>query len=276
MKTIACSLLMTLALCAQQTPPPAGGQPPAAGQGQGRGGPGGRGGRGGGGFGQVAPLEESGFRPIFDGKTLASGDGRSTFGWDCDPDFWRVEGEAMVGETAVGKQPKMNIFCIYRDASPGDFELKMQYRLTGADSANSGIQYRSVELPSVGRWVLKGYQMDIDAQQRYTGQIYEERGRGFLALRGQIGYIGDGKKGSVASLGDGEELKKLIKIGDWNDVHIIARGNTIIQIVNGRVMSQIVDDDKTGRKLAGLIGVQLHVTPGAMKIEARNIRLKDM
>jgi hypothetical protein len=118
--------------------------------------------------------------------------------------------------------------------------------------------------------------MDIDAQQRFTGQIYEERGRGFLALRGQTSYIGEGKKGSIASLGDGEELKKLIKLNDWNDVHIIARGNTIIQIVNGRVMSQIVDDDKTGRKLAGLIGIQLHVTPGPMKIEARNIRLKDM
>jgi hypothetical protein len=226
----------------------------------------------------VPPLEEAGFRQIFDGKSFASGaDGRSTFGWDCDPDFWRVEGEAIVGETAVGKQPKMNIFCIYRDAAPGDFELKMQYRLTGADSANSGIQYRSVELPAVGRWVMKGYQMDIDAQQRYTGQIYEERGRGFLALRGMIGYIGDGsKRGSIGSLGNGDELKALIKSGDWNDVHIIARGNTITQIVNGRVMAQIVDDDKSLRKMAGLIGIQLHVTPGAMKIEARNIRLKDM
>src|SRR6476619_2173248 len=242
MKTIAGSLFLVLTLCAQQAPPPAGGP----GRGQGRGG--GRGGS------PVGPLEESGFRAIFDGKSLA--------GWDCDPDFWRVEGDALVGETAAGHQPKQNIFCIWRDGSPGDFELKMQYKLTGADSGNSGIQYRSVELPNVARWVLKGYQMDIDAQQRYTGQVYEERDRGFLALRGQISYIGEGKKGSIASLGDGDELKKLIKVGDWNDVHIIARGNTIIQIVNGRVMSQIVDDDKTGRKLGGLIGIQLHVTPG--------------
>jgi hypothetical protein len=266
MKTIACSLLVAFSLLAQQAPPA---QPPAeGGRGQGQGGRGGRGGGGGRGN-PVSPLEESGFRPIFDGKTFT--------GWDCDPDFWRVEGEALVGETATGKQPKMNIFCIYRDASPGDFELKMQYRLTGAQSGNSGIQYRSVELPAVGRWVLKGYQMDIDAQQRYTGQIYEERGRGFLALRGMITYIGDGnKKGSIGSLGDGAELMKLIKQDDWNDVHIIARGNTIIQMVNGHVMSQIVDDDKTGRKMAGLIGIQLHVTPGPMKIEARNIRLKDM
>jgi len=258
MKKIGCSLLLALTLCAQQGPPPAGGAGPGRGPG--------RGGRGG---TPVGPLEESGFKAIFDGKSLA--------GWDCDTEFWRVEGEALVGETAVGHQPKQNIFCIWRDGSPGDFELKMQYKLTGADSGNSGVQYRSVELPGVARWVLKGYQADIDAQQRYTGQIYEERGRGFLALRGQISYIGDGKKtGAIGSVGDGDELKKLIKIGDWNDIHIIARGNIIIQLINGHVMSQIIDDDKSGRKMAGLIGIQLHVTPGAMKIEARNIRLKDM
>jgi len=60
-----------------------------------------------------------------------------------------------------------------------------------------------------------------------------------------------------------------------NDIHIIARGNTIIQLINGRVMSEIIDDDKTARKMDGLIGIQLHVTNAAMKIESRNIRIKE-
>jgi len=124
---------------------------------------------------------------------------------------------------------------------------------------------------------MQGYQADIDAQQRYTGQIYEERGRGFLALRGQFTYIGDGKKpGSVASLGDNAELKNLIKSDDWNELHIIARGNTLIQVLNGHVMSQLIDDDKAGRKMDGLIGIQLHRTTGPMKIESRNIRIKEL
>jgi hypothetical protein len=256
MKTVlAGSLLFALALCAQQTPPPPGGR--GAGRGGGRGGS------------PVGQLEESGFKSIFDGKSLK--------GWDCNPDFFRIEGEAIVGETRADHQPPQNIFCIWRDGAPGDFELKLQYRLTGADTGNSGIQYRSVELPEVARWVMKGYQADIDAQQRYTGQIYEERGRGFLALRGQISYISDGKRpGAIGSLGDGDELKNIIKIGDWNDIHIIARGNSIIQLINGRVMSQIIDDDKAGRKMGGLIGIQLHKTSGPMKIESRNIRLKEM
>jgi hypothetical protein len=124
------------------------------------------------------------------------------------------------------------------------------------------------------QWGLKGYQGDIDAQQTYTGQIYEERGRGFLALRGQATYIGDDKKhGVIGSLGQGDELKGLLKSDDWNSFHVIARGNTLIQIVNGRVMSMVIDDDAANRKMDGLIGFQVHVGP-PMKLELRNIRLK--
>jgi hypothetical protein len=250
----AASLALALAICAQQAAQQKQGQP-------------GRGGRGG--FGGVPPLEETGFRPIFDGKSMA--------GWDCDPAFWKVTDGVMTGETTAQHQPPQNIFCIWRAGSPADFDLRLQYRLSGADTGNSGIQFRSDELPNVAKWVLKGYQADIDAQQRFTGQIYEERGRGFLAMRGMFSYIPDGgKAGAVSSLGDANELKNLIKINDWNDIDIVARGNTIVQMINGRVTSMLIDDDKEGRKMKGLIGIQLHVTPGPMKIEARNIRLKDL
>jgi hypothetical protein len=67
----------------------------------------------------------------------------------------------------------------------------------------------------------------------------------------------------------------VIKNGDWNDLDIIARGTTLIQIINGRVMSIVIDDDKAHRKLEGEIGIQLHRVPGTeMTIETRNIRLK--
>jgi hypothetical protein len=63
------------------------------------------------------------------------------------------------------------------------------------NSTNSGVQYRSVELPDVGKWVLKGYQADIDFENRYTGQLYEERGRAFLAMRGTDDAVANGEKG---------------------------------------------------------------------------------
>ena len=219
---------------------------------------------GGGGRNPVPPLEETGFRPIFDGKTMN--------GWDGDPNFWRVEDGALVGQTQTDKQPKQNTFLIWRGGKPGDFELKLDFRLTGF---NSGIQFRSIELPDI-RWAMKGYQADIDGEQRYTGQIYEERGRGFLAMRGQFAYIGEGQKPAmIGSLGDGDELKKLIHGDGWNALWLIARGNTIEQLLNGRMMSMLIDDDTAGRKMDGLIGIQVHLGP-PMKIEVKNIRLKNL
>ena len=213
---------------------------------------------------KIPPATDAGFVPIFDGKTLN--------GWDGDPTFWRVEDGAIVGQTLVDRQPKQNTFLIWRGGSPANFELKVKYKLTGY---NSGIQYRSVELPDI-KYAMKGYQADMDGEQVYTGQIYEERARGFLALRGQFTYIGDGQKPALfGSLGDAAELKALIHGDGWNDLHIIARGNTLVQLLNGRVMSMLMDDDTANRKMEGLLGIQVHKGP-PMKIEVRDIRLKKL
>jgi len=202
------------------------------------------------------------FTQIFDGKSLK--------GWDGDPVFWRVENGAIVGETKPGLIPKQNTFLIWRDGSPADFELDAEYRLTGG---NSGIQYRSSEMPDI-RWAMKGYQADIDAAQQYTGQIYEERGREFLAMRGQAARAEPGSKPVVmGSVGNDQVLKNKINAQGWNNYRVIARGNVLVQVLNGRVMSMLIDEDAPNRKLDGLIGIQLH-TGEPMKIEVRNIRLK--
>jgi hypothetical protein len=208
--------------------------------------------------------DRSGFEAIFDGKTLK--------GWDGDTQFWRVENETIIGESTAEQPVKQNTFLIYRGGQPKDFELKLEYRL---NSTNSGVQYRSAELPEVGKWVLKGYQADIDFENRYTGQLYEERGRGFLAMRGQMTRLQPGKKQIVGALRSGDELKALIKTNDWNHVHIIARGNALTHIFNGHLMAQTVDDDAASRAMGGLLGFQLHVGP-PMKLELRNIWLKNL
>lgn len=210
----------------------------------------------------IAPLPETGFTPIFDGKSME--------GWDGDPKFWRFENGSLIGETTKENQPAQNTFLIWRKGRPANFELKLEYKLTGF---NSGIQYRSIELPDI-KWAMKGYQADIDGEQMFTGQIYEERGRGFLALRGQSNYVATGQKpGVVGSLGDGAELKGLIHGDGWNNMHIVARSNVLMQYINGRLMSALIDDDEVNRKMEGLIGIQVHKGP-SMKMEARNLRLK--
>ena len=217
-------------------------------------------------FTEPAPFDFSdhtGYVSLFDGVSLK--------GWDGNPKFWRVENGAIVGESTPEKKVNPNTFMIWRGGEPKDFELKVEFKL---NATNSGIQYRSVELKDVAQWVLKGYQADIDFDNQYTGQIYEERGRGFLALRGQAAYVTDGQPSrAVGTLESGDALKALIKQNDWNQVHIIARGSTLIHMLNGHVMSVVIDDDPDGRRYDGLLGVQVHVGP-PMKIEYRNFRLK--
>ena len=121
---------------------------------------------------------------------------------------------------------------------------------------------------------MRGYQADIDGQNRYTGQNYEERGRLFLALRGQMTHVLGGRKPIIlSSLGDSKELAVFISV-DWNSYHLIIRGNILIHILNGHLMSVVVDDDAANRTFGGLIGVQVHVGP-PMRIEYRNLRLKE-
>jgi hypothetical protein len=211
----------------------------------------------------VPATGDDGYESIFDGKTLN--------GWEGDPKYWRVENGVLVGEITPETVVKYNTFIIWRGGLTKDFELKVDYRISAA--GNSGINYRSVELPGV-KHVLKGYQADIDGRNRYTGQNYEERGRTFNAMRGQITRVPPGKKAEViGSVGDAAALAAFIKNDDWNEYHLIARGNTLVHILNGHVMSVVIDDDPENRKMEGLLGVQVHVGP-PMKVEYRSFRLK--
>lgn len=211
--------------------------------------------------------EEPGFRSIFNGNSLD--------GWEGDPVYWRVEDGSLVGEIRPETVVKSNTFVIWQGGEPADFELKLDYRITAG--GNSGINYRSVVVPDpvtpANRFAMRGYQCDIDAANQYTGNNYEEKGRRFLAVRGQMTRItGTRKPIILSSLGDAAELASSFRAG-WNSVHLIARGNTLIHTINGRLMCVVVDDDKAGRQASGKIGVQVHVGP-PMKVEYRNLRLR--
>ena len=211
--------------------------------------------------------DEPGFQPIFDGRTLT--------GWEGDPTYWRVQDGALVGEITPATIVKSNTFLIWRGGRPRDFELKLDYRITAA--GNSGINYRSASVPDPvtpdNKFALRGYQFDIDGGKRYVGNNYEEKGRLFLAARGQVTRVLGGRPPVVlASIGDPAMLAQ-VATDDWNAVHLIIRGNTLVHLLNGRLMSVTIDDDAPNRPPDGLLGVQVHVGP-PMKVEYRNIRLK--
>jgi hypothetical protein len=216
---------------------------------------------------EVLTGDEAGFKPIFDAKTLA--------GWEGNPVYWRAENGILVGEITPSTVIKSNTFIIWRGGSPADFELKLDYRIT--EAGNSGINYRSVVVPDPvtpeNKFAMRGYQFDLDGRRRYDGNNYEEKGRLFLAVRGQLSHVVGGRPPIVlSSFATSDELAT-VPTSDWNAAHLIVRGNSATHILNGRLMSITIDDDAPNRKLQGLIGMQVHTGP-PMKIEYRNIRLK--
>jgi hypothetical protein len=215
----------------------------------------------------IAGAADEGIKPIFDGKTLK--------GWEGDPKLWRVEDGAITGQTTPANPAKNNTFLIWRGGKVADFELRLEFRMPNAGFANSGVQYRSREEPKkVGGWVVGGYQADMDGQNEYTGILYDERGRGILAMRGQKTVIGgDHRPKLVEQFADPKELAKVIKTHQWNEYDIIARGNRLVQRINGRLMIDVTDNDAKQRKQEGILALQIHAGE-PMKVQFRNIRLK--
>jgi hypothetical protein len=256
-------------------------------------------GRAGGGFSQPDPVDfndHSGWISMFDGKTLS--------GWDGDTSFWRVEDGSIVVQSTCEK-PTGTIYLIWQGGEPADFEMKLEMKGEGA-AVNSGVQYRGAitdpnrprggggggkgpqgpcpsgaprgtppAFSSQAKWDMLGAQFDFDGRNNYTGQFYEQAtGRGIIAWRGQVVRTEEGKKPRLlATLGDREELAGYVHIENWNQLHIIARGNTMSHIVNGHLMSVLIDDDSTKFRKSGLIGFEIE---GTGKISIRNIWLKKL
>lgn len=231
-------------------------------------------------FGYSDP-KSADFVAIFDGKSLE--------GWEYDPTYWKVTDGAIHGETTAENPLKANTFIIWKGGELGDFELKMDYWIS--ETGNSGVQYRSDRFTEVP-YALRGYQADIDGVNRYTGQNYEERKRTTLAYRGQKTRITSQPDSInnlrefvarnawqglnlVEDLGDRAELGSLIKSGDWNSIHIVAKGNVLKHYVNGTLMSEVHDEDQKNRMMKGLMGMQMHVGP-PMTVKFKNIQLKKL
>ena len=209
----------------------------------------------------AAEETEKGFKAIFDGKTLK--------GWEGNPKLWSVKDGTISGQTTKENPTRGNTFIIWRESDVADFELRLDFRIVGG---NSGIQYRSKE---IRKWVIAGYQADFDAPGGWTGSLYSEaNGRGMLAKRGNKVVIGaDGKKQNVGTTTPEKDIVATVKKEGWNSYTIIAKGNHLIQKVNGKVTIDLVDNDEKRRTMKGLLALQLHAGP-PMLVQFKNIRIK--
>ena len=225
--------------------------------------------------------DHTGFRQIFDGKTLT--------GWDADPSIWRIENGLMVGETLEGK-PKGNNYVVYRGDKTRDFDLKLQMKIE--KGGGGGIQYRSLtgipwtrpqpagQPPYDLKYMMTGPQADFwypvnSHAASYSGQWYSENTmQGILAYRGQVTQALPGETNRlVGNIGDIKALGGYVNTGEWNDYEVIARGPVMMHIMNGQLMAIFIDDNKDSvNNQPGFIGFEIESEP--CKISVRDIWLR--
>ncbi len=209
----------------------------------------------------LSPLSaQEGFKPLFDGKSLA--------GWDGNPELWSVEDGAITGKTKGPDHLAYNQFLIWRGGVVKNFELRAKIKCS---ASNSGIQYRSKELAEAGKWVVGGYQCDVHANAPYNGMVYEERGRGILVQNGQNVVIDD--KGDKWLAAERDAVK--VDFTEWHEYVIVAQGNHLIHKVDGKVTIDLVDHDPKNRSLEGLLAFQVHKGP-AMVVQIKDVVLKEL
>ena len=223
---------------------------------------------------------------LFNGSDLA--------GWTGDDRFWGVEDGAIVGRTTADDAAERNTFLIYTggpqsdgESTFGDFELTLEYQVSGF---NSGVQYRSqrVAIDGPDRFSMTGYQADFEATwhdggtvDKFSGMVFDEAGRMFLAQRGQAVLITPGESANkpsvtvLGTIGENQSLGQTIDRDGWNTYRIVADGHSLTHIINGQVMAMAIDEDTDGRHDAGLVGLQLHSGP-PMEIRVRNITLRPL
>ena len=207
---------------------------------------------------------------LFNGKDLT--------GWK-GLEFWSVEDGCIVCRTTKEKPTKGNTFLVYKD-EVADFELTFKYRITDVNGksdgfGNSGVQYRSKVIDEKA-FVVGGYQADFECGKAYSGILYEERGRGILAQRGQKTVIKEGSKKPevTGEVGKSAEIQAKIKPADWNEYRIVAQGGHLQHFINGVQTIDVVDETAVGAK-KGVLALQLHA--GApMKVEFKDLVLKEI
>lgn len=213
---------------------------------------------------------DAGEKKLFNGTNLDGWEGRS--------DLWSVEDGAITGRTVAENPLKNNTFLVWKAGTVGDFELTLKYRIV---DGNSGIQYRSqvVSQNEETGPIVGGYQADFEAGDTYSGILYEERGRGILAKRGEKTVVTADPENPekhqvevVGSTGDSEEIQAAIRPEEWNEYRIVAKGNHLQHYINGHLTVDVADKHEAAAQ-EGVLAFQCHVGP-PMTVQFKDIVLK--
>ena len=194
--------------------------------------------------------------------------GENLEGWKGDVNVWSVEDGCIVGKNTDEYKLKQNTFLIHKNEF-SNFELKFQYKIIGG---NSGVQYRAKVLDE-DLFVVGGYQADMEAGNNYSGILYEEKGRGIIANRGeQVTVLENGEK-EVKIFTTSKAIQSKIYNEAWNDYKIVANGNHLQHFINDIKTINVIDKEIGANSNSGVIALQVHTGPN-MKVYYKNLEIK--
>ncbi|MFY0654855.1 MAG: DUF1080 domain-containing protein [Cyclobacteriaceae bacterium] len=198
-------------------------------------------------------------------NNIALFNGKNLDGWRGSSAIWSVEDGCIVGRTTDENKIEKNTFLIYEKPF-SNFELTFKYKIVGG---NSGVQYRSKVLDEAS-FVLGGYQADMEAGVNHSGILYEEKGRGILAKRGEKVIINEDGSKTVEQFAKAEDIQAAINMEEWNDYRVVANGIKLQHYINGNKTIDVTDNESSKRAASGLIALQVHRGPNMV------VRYKDL
>lgn len=256
--------------------------------------------------------DNSGFTPLFDGKTLK--------GWDGDQALWSVKDDSIYIHPSC-EHPTGTVYLIWQGGEPTDFILKYDFK--GTERVNGGMQFRSylsgkptgtvypprpqmapppppaagaaAQAPrpagpprqpacanpgtppskeSQAKWDLFGPQADFDAGNMWSGMFYEQGGRSIISPPGHSVLAEAGKPTfATSTIATKEQLNEWFHKDDWNSFMIIAKGNTTQIFMNGHLVTVFTDMDPKYFRAGGKIGVEVESTG---EYWVKNVYLKEL
>ena len=190
------------------------------------------------------------FVPLFNGKDLS--------GWKTHPSQpgqWRVQGGVLIGSGPAAS----HLYSVRDDYK--DFHLRVEARIN--DGGNSGVYFRSAFgpiWPSINPTWPDGYEAQINSthwnQQDRTG-----------SLRGGPDGV------PVVMVRDSP-----VPLRQWFDLYVIADGNRVVVMVNGRVTVEYIDENRlytSGHIVLQSSSAMMQTDPQTV-VEFRNIEIKEL
>ena len=155
----------------------------------------------------------------------------------------------MVGGSLVETVPQNDFLATLQTFK--NFDLQLQFKLTGTGFVNAGVQVRSQRLANPN-YEMAGYQADLG--EGYWGSLYDES-----------------RRNKTLAQPDSLIIKKILHTNDWNHYRVRCNGKKIQIWLNDVLTVDYTEEDDTIAQ-SGLIALQIH-GGGKAEVAYRNLQL---